>query len=52
VRTINHWINGRTVDLHVHGLEGVAFHTRGKVITSRWPISRDSAVELGFPTSR
>jgi malonate-semialdehyde dehydrogenase (acetylating) / methylmalonate-semialdehyde dehydrogenase len=36
----------------VHGPEGVAFYTRGKVVTTRWPVPRDSAVELGFPTSR
>ncbi|WP_285568902.1 CoA-acylating methylmalonate-semialdehyde dehydrogenase [Actinoallomurus iriomotensis] len=24
-------------DTHVHGAEGVAFYTRGKVVTSRWP---------------
>jgi malonate-semialdehyde dehydrogenase (acetylating) / methylmalonate-semialdehyde dehydrogenase len=46
------WKQSLFGDLHVHGPEGVAFYTRGKVVTSRWPIPRDSAVELGFPTSR
>jgi malonate-semialdehyde dehydrogenase (acetylating) / methylmalonate-semialdehyde dehydrogenase len=46
------WKDSLFGDLHVHGPEGVAFYTRGKVVTSRWPVARDSAVELGFPTSR
>jgi malonate-semialdehyde dehydrogenase (acetylating) / methylmalonate-semialdehyde dehydrogenase len=46
------WKDSLFGDLHVHGPEGVAFYTRGKVVTSRWPVPRDSAVELGFPTSR
>ena len=46
------WKDSLFGDLHVHGPEGVAFYTRGKVITTRWPVPRDSAVELGFPTSR
>ncbi len=45
------WKQSLFGDLHVHGPEGVAFYTRGKVVTSRWPVPRDSAVELGFPTS-
>ena len=24
-------------DLHMHGMEGVYFYTRTKVVTSRWP---------------
>jgi malonate-semialdehyde dehydrogenase (acetylating)/methylmalonate-semialdehyde dehydrogenase len=46
------WKDSLFGDLHVHGPEGVAFYTRGKVVTTRWPVPRDSAVELGFPTSR
>jgi malonate-semialdehyde dehydrogenase (acetylating) / methylmalonate-semialdehyde dehydrogenase len=46
------WKDSLFGDLHVHGPEGVAFYTRGKVVTARWPIPRESAVELGFPTSR
>jgi malonate-semialdehyde dehydrogenase (acetylating)/methylmalonate-semialdehyde dehydrogenase len=44
------WKSSLFGDLHVHGPEGIAFYTRGKVVTSRWPIPADSAVELGFPT--
>jgi malonate-semialdehyde dehydrogenase (acetylating) / methylmalonate-semialdehyde dehydrogenase len=46
------WKQSLFGDLHVHGPEGVAFYTRGKVVTTRWPVPRDSAVELGFPTAR
>jgi len=46
------WKDSLFGDLHVHGPEGVAFYTRGKVVTTRWPVPRDSAVEFGFPTSR
>ena len=46
------WKDSLFGDLHVHGPEGVAFYTRGKVVTSRWPVPRNSALELGFPTSQ
>lgn len=39
-------------DTHAHGVEGVHFFTRGKVVTSRWldPAQRpEHALELGFP---
>jgi malonate-semialdehyde dehydrogenase (acetylating) / methylmalonate-semialdehyde dehydrogenase len=45
------WKQSLFGDIHIHGPEGVAFYTRGKVVTSRWPVPQDSAVELGFPTS-
>jgi malonate-semialdehyde dehydrogenase (acetylating)/methylmalonate-semialdehyde dehydrogenase len=35
-------------DLHVHGMEGVCFYTRTKVITSRWP--QDQAAARGVTT--
>ncbi|HEX9181218.1 MAG TPA: aldehyde dehydrogenase family protein, partial [Burkholderiales bacterium] len=35
-------------DLHVHGMEGVYFYTRTKVITSRWP--GDPAAARGVTT--
>ena len=46
-------------DTHAHGIEGVHFYTRGKVVTSRWPETTPDAgrgdeaggVQLGFPTS-
>jgi malonate-semialdehyde dehydrogenase (acetylating)/methylmalonate-semialdehyde dehydrogenase len=31
------WKSSLFGDLHVHGLEGVKFYTRTKVITTRWP---------------
>jgi malonate-semialdehyde dehydrogenase (acetylating)/methylmalonate-semialdehyde dehydrogenase len=30
-------------DLHVHGPEGIAFYTRSKVVTTRWPAGDDGA---------
>ncbi|GAA2705306.1 CoA-acylating methylmalonate-semialdehyde dehydrogenase [Actinoplanes palleronii] len=38
---------------HIYGPDGVAFYTRGKVVTQRWPLE-DSASEasLHFPTAR
>jgi malonate-semialdehyde dehydrogenase (acetylating)/methylmalonate-semialdehyde dehydrogenase len=37
---------------HVYGPEGIAFYTRGKVVTSRWPDPSTSAIDLGFPQNR
>jgi malonate-semialdehyde dehydrogenase (acetylating)/methylmalonate-semialdehyde dehydrogenase len=39
-------------DTHVHGTEGVAFYTRAKVVTSRWPGGDAEAAHLHFPTAR
>ena len=37
---------------HVHGPEGVAFYTRAKVVTSRWPrVEHASGASYHFPTS-
>jgi len=37
---------------HIHGPEGVAFYTRAKVITTRWPKrSASSEASYHFPTS-
>lgn len=46
------WKDSLFGDKHVHGPEGVAFYTRAKVVTSRWP-HVDSAVGASyhFPTS-
>jgi malonate-semialdehyde dehydrogenase (acetylating) / methylmalonate-semialdehyde dehydrogenase len=54
------WKNSLFGDSHAHGMEGVHFYTRGKVVTSRWldPAKRSAstadnpgaAVNLGFPT--
>ena len=39
-------------DTHVHGTEGVAFYTRGKVVTSRWPHTRaPEQIGFGFPNA-
>ena len=37
-------------DTHAHGVEGVHFFTRGKVVTSRWLDPSHGGVNLGFPT--
>jgi malonate-semialdehyde dehydrogenase (acetylating) / methylmalonate-semialdehyde dehydrogenase len=37
---------------HIHGPEGVAFYTRAKVVTSRWPhVTGVSGSSFHFPTS-
>ncbi|MDI6105495.1 CoA-acylating methylmalonate-semialdehyde dehydrogenase [Actinoplanes sp. NEAU-A12] len=37
----------------IYGPDGVAFYTRAKVVTQRWPaVSSDSAASLHFPTAR
>ena len=46
------WKNSLFGDLHVHGVEGVKFYTRTKVVTTRWPDPRTSRVDLGFPQNR
>jgi malonate-semialdehyde dehydrogenase (acetylating)/methylmalonate-semialdehyde dehydrogenase len=35
------WKDSLFGDKHVHGPEGVSFYTRGKVVTSRWPVAAD-----------
>jgi malonate-semialdehyde dehydrogenase (acetylating)/methylmalonate-semialdehyde dehydrogenase len=37
-------------DTTMYGPEGIRFYTRPKVVTSRWPDPKSSAVDLGFPT--
>ena len=39
-------------DAPIYGPEGVRFYTRPKVVTSRWPEPTDSAIDLGFPSTR
>jgi malonate-semialdehyde dehydrogenase (acetylating)/methylmalonate-semialdehyde dehydrogenase len=39
-------------DSHMYGPEGVAFYTRGKVVTARWPQASSSQIDLGFPQTR
>jgi malonate-semialdehyde dehydrogenase (acetylating)/methylmalonate-semialdehyde dehydrogenase len=43
------WKNSLFGDLHIYGPEGIAFYTRHKVVTSRWPDQATSKVDLGFP---
>jgi malonate-semialdehyde dehydrogenase (acetylating)/methylmalonate-semialdehyde dehydrogenase len=46
------WKRSLFGDSHAHGIEGVHFFTRGKVVTSRWadPAVRPTrGLELGFP---
>jgi len=39
-------------DSPIYGPEGVRFYTRPKVVTSRWPEPTESAIDLGFPSTR
>ncbi|HYX64132.1 MAG TPA: aldehyde dehydrogenase family protein, partial [Burkholderiales bacterium] len=41
------WKSSLFGDLHVHGVEGVKFYTRTKVITTRWP-HQDTPRSGGF----
>jgi len=46
------WKDSLFGDHHIHGPEGVAFYTRGKIITSRWPQGGHSRVaSLDMPTA-
>ncbi|SDT72068.1 CoA-acylating methylmalonate-semialdehyde dehydrogenase [Jiangella sp. DSM 45060] len=45
------WKQSLFGDHHIHGPEGVAFYTRAKVVTTRWPQLREApAAPLAFPT--
>ena len=39
-------------DTHMYGPDGIAFYTRAKVVTSRWPDPGTSRVDQGFPRTR
>ncbi len=41
------WRNSLFGDLHVHGMDGVRFYTRGKAVTARWP--DDGSAAPGLP---
>ncbi len=43
------WKSSLFGDLHAHGLDGIAFFTRGKVVTSRWLDPSHGGLNLGFP---
>jgi malonate-semialdehyde dehydrogenase (acetylating)/methylmalonate-semialdehyde dehydrogenase len=44
------WKQSLFGDLHVHGVEGVKFYTRTKVITTRWPHQDTPAPGFTMPT--
>src|SRR4029453_7920230 len=46
------WKDSLFGDMSVHGMEGVRFYTRPKVVTSRWPAPRPGGADLGFPTTK
>jgi malonate-semialdehyde dehydrogenase (acetylating)/methylmalonate-semialdehyde dehydrogenase len=46
------WKSSLFGDAHIYGPEGIAFYTRGKVVTTRWPDPATSRVDLGFPRTR
>jgi malonate-semialdehyde dehydrogenase (acetylating) / methylmalonate-semialdehyde dehydrogenase len=39
-------------DSPVYGPDGLRFYTRPKVVTSRWPTTGTSAIDLDFPGTR
>jgi malonate-semialdehyde dehydrogenase (acetylating) / methylmalonate-semialdehyde dehydrogenase len=43
------WKNSLFGDSHAHGMEGVHFFTKGKVVTSRWLDPSHGGLNLGFP---
>jgi len=43
------WKNSLFGDTHAHGIEGVHFYTRGKVVTTRWLDPSHGGLNLGFP---
>jgi malonate-semialdehyde dehydrogenase (acetylating)/methylmalonate-semialdehyde dehydrogenase len=43
------WRNSLFGDLHVHGMDGVRFYTRGKAITARWPDDGSEAPGFHMP---
>ncbi|WP_109473690.1 CoA-acylating methylmalonate-semialdehyde dehydrogenase [Ornithinimicrobium cavernae] len=45
------WKNSLFGDTHAHGMEGVHFFTRGKVVTTRWLDPSHAGLQLGFPTN-
>ncbi|MCC6533786.1 MAG: CoA-acylating methylmalonate-semialdehyde dehydrogenase [Burkholderiales bacterium] len=44
------WKNSLFGDLHVHGMEGVYFYTRTKVVTTRWTEDKPLGPSLAMPT--
>ena len=49
------WKSSLFGDTHAHGVEGVHFFTRGKVVTSRWSdpaVKPSGGLELAFPENK
>ena len=46
------WKHSLFGDAHAHGMDGVHFFTRGKVVTSRWLEPSHGGLNLGFPTQQ
>jgi malonate-semialdehyde dehydrogenase (acetylating)/methylmalonate-semialdehyde dehydrogenase len=44
------WRGSLFGDQHVHGMEGVRFYTRGKVVTTRWPDANALPAGFNMPT--
>ncbi len=44
------WKGSLFGDLHMHGMEGVKFYTRTKVVTTRWPHDETPAPSFIMPT--
>ena len=42
------WKGSLFGDLHVHGVEGIKFYTRTKVVTTRWQSGDTSVPRSGF----
>ena len=43
------WKSSLFGDQNMYGPDGIAFYTRQKVVTARWPDPATSSVDLGFP---
>jgi malonate-semialdehyde dehydrogenase (acetylating)/methylmalonate-semialdehyde dehydrogenase len=43
------WKSSLFGDQNMYGPDGIAFYTRQKVVTARWPDPSTSTVDLGFP---
>ena len=46
------WKDSLFGDMSVHGMDGVRFYTRPKMVTSRWPDPSHRGADLGFPTTK
>jgi malonate-semialdehyde dehydrogenase (acetylating)/methylmalonate-semialdehyde dehydrogenase len=45
------WKQSLFGDLHVYGPEGIAFYTRTKAITTRWPMTNATSAGFHMPTA-